>query len=113
MSREEQRQNRHRRVRGKIFGTKDKPRLSVYRSLKHLNAQLIDDENGSTMASASDLKLAKKGDKKAMALMVGQELAKKAQAVGISEVVFDRGGFKYQGRIAEVARGAREGGLKF
>lgn len=100
------------RVRGKIFGTPRKPRLSVFRSGKHIYAQLIDDKKGETLASASDLDL-KTGTKIDKAGVVGGELAKKALKLKIKKVVFDRGGYKYHGRVKAVAEGARKGGLRF
>lgn len=108
---------RHKRIRARIFGTKIKPRLSVYKSLKHIYAQLIDDEKGKTLLSASDLESGKKGRKKMrkieLAKEVGRILGQKAQEVKIKKVVFDRGGFKYSGRIKALAEGAREKGLEF
>lgn len=102
---------KHKKVRKKIIGTKDKPRLAVFRSSQHIYAQLIDDSQNKTLISASDLK--ETGTKKEKALKVGKNLAGKALKHKIKTVVFDRGGFLYQGRISELARGAREGGLKF
>jgi large subunit ribosomal protein L18 len=105
---------RKRRIRAKISGTAKIPRLNVYRSLKHLFAQLIDDTAGKTLVSASDFEIkAKKGKKSDKAKEVGLLIAKKALDKKISEVVFDRAGFKYHGRVKAVADGAREGGLKF
>lgn len=109
------RTRRHKRVRAKIFGTKERPRLSVYRSNKHIFLQLIDDENGKTILSASDheVKLNKKGIKKTdKAHEAGRRVAEKAQAKNIKTAVFDRGGYKYHGRVKKAAEGAREGGLK-
>lgn len=106
------RERRRARVRGKIFGTKRRPRLSVFRSGKHISAQLIDDEKGETLASASDLGL-KGGAKTERAQAVGEELAKRALKLKIKKIVFDRGGYRYHGRIKAVAEGARKGGLKF
>ncbi|MBI2600057.1 50S ribosomal protein L18 [Candidatus Daviesbacteria bacterium] len=103
---------KHLKVRKKINGTKEKPRLSVFRSDKHIYAQIIDDQTGKTLAAKSDLKL-KKTSKKELSFTVGKNLAEKAKKLKIVSVVFDRGGFLYQGRIAELAKGAREGGLKF
>jgi large subunit ribosomal protein L18 len=99
------------RVRAKFFGTAEKPRLSVFKSLKHVSAQLINDEQGKTMVSFNDAKM--KGKKIENAKKVGQEIAKLALAKGIKECVFDRGRFKYHGIIKELAEGAREGGLQF
>jgi large subunit ribosomal protein L18 len=109
------RARRQRRVRAKVKGTADKPRLSVYRSLGHIYAQLIDDQAGKTLASASDLELGKdaKGKKSDVSKEVGKAIAEKAKKKGVETVVFDRNGFAYTGRIAALAEGAREGGLKF
>lgn len=96
---------RHRRVRAIIKGTKERPRLSVFRSNKYIYAQLIDDAKGATLLSA-------KGVKKA-ALKIGESLAKKALEKGIKKVVFDRGGYKYHGQVRALAEGARGGGLEF
>jgi large subunit ribosomal protein L18 len=102
---------RHRRVRKKVSGTPERPRLAVYRSNRHVYAQLIDDTSGRTLASAAT---SGNGDKPvALAKKVGSEIAEKAKAQGISRAVFDRGGFMYHGRIQAVAEGAREGGLEF
>ena len=107
--------NRHRRVRGKISGTPERPRLNVFRSAKHIYAQLIDDVNGVTLVSAStmDKDFSGNGGNKEAAATVGKKIATKAVAKGISEVVFDRSGYIYHGRVKELAEGAREGGLKF
>ncbi len=107
--------NRHRRVRGKISGTPERPRLNVFRSAKHIYAQLIDDVAGVTLASASsmDKDFEGFGGNKDAAKKVGNAIAKRALEKGISEVVFDRGGYIYHGRVKELAEGAREGGLKF
>lgn len=106
---------RHRRVRAKIFGTVDRPRLSVYRSNKHLFLQLIDDEKRKTILGVSDKHIKiKKGQKKSdLAYETGKLLAKKAVGKHIKKAVFDRGGYNYHGRVRQVAEGAREGGLKF
>lgn len=106
---------RHKRVRGKIFGTAQRPRLCVYRSLANIYAQIIDDENGKTLASASSLEkeFSQYGGNKEAAKLVGAAVAKKALESGITEVVFDRGGYVYHGRIEALAEGAREAGLKF
>lgn len=110
----ENRGRRHGRVRAKVCGTAEKPRLSVFRSAEHIYAQLIDDEKGITLASESDLKMKKEKKTKAgIAKEVGNSLAKKAKKAGITAAVFDRGGFKYHGRVKAVADGAREGGLSF
>ena len=104
------RYRRHRRVKTKIFGKKEKPRLYVFRSQKHIYAQIIDDEKGKTMVSASDLEMKKVKEK---AKEVGKLIAKKAKDLKIEKVIFDRGGYKYHGRVRALAEGAREGGLKF
>lgn len=103
---------KHTKIRRKVFGTNEKPRLSVFRSGKHIYAQIIDDSAGKTLVAESDLKMEKlqKGQK---AYEVGKQLAAKAAKLKIKKVVFDRGGFLYHGRIAEVSKGAREGGLEF
>ena len=117
-SRNDSRVKRHERVRKNLYGTPERPRLCVYRSNKNISAQVIDDVNGVTLAAASSLdkelkaELANGGNKDA-AKMVGEALAKRALAKGIEEVCFDRGGFLYHGRVAALAEGAREGGLKF
>ena len=103
---------RHRRVRKKVLGTAERPRLAVYRSNRHIYAQLIDDFAGATLLSASTVKEANGGDPKARAKAVGTEIATKAKKAGIERVVFDRGGFRYHGRVQAVAEGAREGGLE-
>ena len=106
--------SRHKRVRGKIFGSVERPRLAVFRSLNHIYAQLIDDNKKETIVSASDNELKdKKGKKSETAKAVGALLAKKAIAKKVSVVVFDRGGNKYHGRVKALADGAREKGLKF
>jgi large subunit ribosomal protein L18 len=110
------REKRKRRIRQKVFGHTERPRLSVYRSLNHIYAQVIDDATGKTVAAASTLSPELKdgkGKKSERAKEVGKLLAKKCQSVQIAAVVFDRNGFNYHGRIAAVAEGAREGGLKF
>jgi large subunit ribosomal protein L18 len=100
------------RVKGHIKRVSTLPRISVYKSLKYIYAQLIDDATQKTLASCSSLQLQSTGDKKARAHAVGLELAKRAKEQGVEAVVFDRGKFKYHGRIAAVAEGLREGGLK-
>jgi len=112
------RRRRHIRVRKRIAGTAQRPRLAVFRSLNHIYAQIIDDNLGHTLASACDLEAelreARNGKKKSeMAELVGQTIARRALAKGITAVVFDRGGFKYHGRVKAVAEGARKGGLSF
>lgn len=109
----EARLRRHKRVRSKISGTPECPRLNVFRSGKHIYAQIIDDVNGVTLCSASSLKGVEDGGNKEGARKVGSMIAEAAKAGGISEVVFDRGGYIYHGRVKELAEGAREGGLKF
>lgn len=114
----EARLRRHVRVREKVSGNSSRPRLCVYRSLNHIYAQVIDDVQGQTLCAAStldaDLKKDTKGKKKsAEAAMVGTLIAKRAKDKGIGQVAFDRGGFKYQGRVKALADAARKGGLKF
>lgn len=111
----EQRLKRHRRVRAKISGTPERPRLNVFRSNKHIYAQLIDDVNGVTLAAAStmDKGFEGNGGNKDAARKVGQTIGKLAVEKNIAEVVFDRGGYLYHGRVKELADGARESGLKF
>jgi large subunit ribosomal protein L18 len=104
---------RHKRVRARIIGTAEHPRLSVFRSNKHIFLQLIDDSKGKTLVSASDFKIKKKINKTEKAKEAGRELAKSANAKKIKTAVFDRGGYKYHGRIKAAAEGAREEGLKF
>ena len=109
------RERRHRRIRGKVAGTAGRPRLAVFRSNKGIFAQLVDDENGRTIAGMSWLGLKKsfKGTKTEQAAEVGKTLAESAKKAGIETVVFDRGGYLYHGRVKALADGAREGGLKF
>ncbi len=109
---------RHTRVRAKVQGTPQRPRLSVFRSLSEIYAQLIDDQAGATITAASsidqDLRAKMKGLKKSeQAKLVGKAVAERAKGKGIRAVVFDRGGFKYSGRVKALADGAREGGLEF
>ncbi len=115
--RRESRIRRHRRVRKKIHGTAERPRLAVHRSNKHIVAQVIDDDAGRTIASASsveaDLRAAGAGGSVDAATRVGQLVAERAKAAGVGTVVFDRGGFIYHGRIAALAAAAREAGLEF
>jgi large subunit ribosomal protein L18 len=114
LSTREARLRRHRRVRGKVSGTADRPRLAVFRSNKGVFAQLIDDEGGRTLASASWLdNRSFKGTKTEQAAEVGKTLAANAKKAGISACVFDRGGYLYHGRVKALADGAREGGLEF
>lgn len=110
------RQRRHARLRKKISGTAERPRLAVHRSSRHIHVQLVDDLNGTTLAAASSIEAdvrGVQGDKKAHSVRVGQLIAERAKAAGIDTVVFDRGGYTYGGRIAALADAAREGGLKF
>lgn len=113
-TKKEKRISRHKRVRSKIIGTQEKPRLAVFRSNKYIYAQLIDDEKGNTIAAVNskDLKDSK-GTLKEQAKKVGSAIAESAKKEKIESVVFDRGGFEYAGAIKELAEGAREGGLKF
>ncbi len=106
---------RHKRVRAKVSGTAARPRLVVYRSNANISAQIIDDVAGVTLVAASTLEKGFEvvGANKAAARVVGKTIAEKAAAKGITEVVFDRGGYLYHGRVSELADGAREGGLKF
>ena len=110
-----QRLKRHARVRSKISGTTERPRLAVYRSNANIYAQIIDDIKGVTLCSASSVEKDFEGigSNKEAAKKVGAKIAEKALAAGITEVVFDRGGYIYHGRVSELAEGAREGGLKF
>lgn len=114
-NRKESRVKRHLRVRKKVSGTPEMPRLSVYRSEKNIYAQIIDDTKGITLVSASSLdkELEAVGSNKEGAKLVGEFIAKKAIEKGISKVVFDRGGYIYHGRVKELAEGAREAGLQF
>ena len=110
-----QRLKRHKRVRSKVFGTPERPRLNVFRSGANIYAQIIDDVNGVTLVSANTLEKGFEGatGNAEAAKKVGVTLAERAKAKGIEEVVFDRGGYVYHGRVAALAEGAREGGLKF
>jgi large subunit ribosomal protein L18 len=112
--RDEARQKRHRRLRARIAGTADRPRLAVYRSLNQIYAQVIDDRSGRTLAAASSLEAkdpkAKRSD---AAKIVGAKIAEKAKAAGIEEVIFDRGGYRYHGRVKALADAARSNGLRF
>jgi large subunit ribosomal protein L18 len=114
----EAREKRHGSLRKRISGTAERPRLAIFRSAKHIYAQVIDDDSKKTLVATSDQKLEKtkdqgKEDKKARAKKVGTEIAKKCQEKGIDKVVFDRAGYKYHGRVSALAAGAREAGLKF
>ena len=110
-----QRKKRHKRVRSKVTGTPERPRLNVFRSEKHIYAQVIDDTAGKTLCSASSVekKFKGSGSNKEGAKMVGKLVAERAKAKGIETVVFDRGGYLYHGRVKELADAAREGGLEF
>jgi large subunit ribosomal protein L18 len=105
---------RHQRIRKKISGTADRPRLSVFRSLKHISAQIIDDRTGTTIAAASsnEKEIAPAGNVEG-AKAVGKALAERAKEKGVTSVIFDRGGFRYHGRVASLADAAREAGLEF
>ena len=107
------RSKRHKRVRVHVTGTPERPRLAVFRSLNHIYAQLIDDGESRTLASASTVELKAKGDGVEEAAQVGKSIAAKAKAKGVKSVVFDRGGFLYHGRIKALADAAREAGLEF
>jgi large subunit ribosomal protein L18 len=111
----EARERRHRRIRGKVQGTAERPRLAVFRSNRGISAQLVDDDSARTLAAASWLNLKKsfKGKKTEQAGEVGKLLAANAKKAGIEVVVFDRGGYLYHGRVKALADGAREGGLVF
>ncbi len=110
----EARERRHRRIRGKVAGTSERPRLAVFRSNRGIFAQLIDDENRVTLAAASWLQLKSfSGNKTEQAAEVGKQLAVAAKQAGVSGCVFDRGGYLYHGRVKALADGAREGGLEF
>lgn len=116
LTRAEARERRHRRVRKKIAGTPERPRLCVYKSLRHIYAQLIDDRGGRTLAAASTLDPQLGGSRGCnieSAKAVGRLIAARARERGIDRVVFDRGGYLYHGRVRALADGAREGGLKF
>jgi len=112
------RRKRHQRVRMRIQGTPERPRLNVFRSLKHMRAQVIDDEQGHTLAAASTLEAEMQArlqglSKADQARLVGELVAERALARGIDKVVFDRGGYRYHGRVRSLAEGARSGGLQF
>ena len=110
-TREDRRARRHLRVRKVLSGTVERPRLVVFRSLKHITAQVVDDTTGRTFFTVTDIKFeGKKSDKSAQ---VGRQVAERAKAAGITRVVFDRAGYQYHGRVKAVADGAREGGLEF
>lgn len=113
----ERRTRAHRRLRGRLRGTAERPRLAVFKSLKHIYAQLIDDDAGRTLAQAStvdgELRGGVNGANKAAATAVGKAIAERAKTQGIASVVFDRGGYIYHGKVRAVAEAAREGGLEF
>ncbi len=114
--RRKQRLRRHARLRKKISGTAERPRLVVHRSSRHIHVQLVNDLTGTTLAAASSIEADVRGvdgDKKAHSVRVGQLIAERAKAAGVEAIVFDRGGYTYGGRIAALADAAREGGLKF
>ena len=113
LEKQEKRIRRHKRVKAKIRGTSKKPRLCVFRSANHIYAELIDDEKEKTIASASDLKIKKKEKKLSLASHVGKLIAQKAQEKKIKKVAFDRGGYKYHGRVKALADAARKEGLEF
>lgn len=119
-SRASLRSRRHKRIRKKVFGTSERPRLVVFRSLRNIEGQVVDDHQGRTIVGIStlsgDLKGAGEGDdnaRQARAFAAGKMLAERAKEAGVSSVVFDRGGYKYHGRVQAFAEGAREGGLEF
>jgi len=114
-SKKEQREKRHRKVRAKIYGTKNRPRLCIFKSNKHIYAQIINDDKGFTLVFTSDLEVkdSKKDKKIDLAQKVGKLIANKAKDKKITKVVFDRGGFKYHGRIKTLADEARKQGLQF
>jgi ribosomal protein L18, bacterial type len=111
-TREQQRHRRHLRVRKKVSGTAERPRLVIFRSLKHITAQIVDDVQRRTLLTVSSNAL-ESGKKTAKSLEVGKQIAARAKEAGITRVVFDRAGYKYHGRVKAVADGAREGGLEF
>lgn len=113
VSKEQKRQNRHRRIRSRVSGTAEKPRLVVFRSLNNISVQLIDDQLSKTLFSASTLKDKKKSGSTKNAKEIGLEIAKLAKSKKIEHCVFDRNGYKFHGKVKAVAEGAREGGLKF
>ncbi|WP_029894006.1 50S ribosomal protein L18 [Desulfohalovibrio reitneri] len=117
LTNEQRRKRRKQRIRKKIFGTAERPRMVVFRSNRHIYTQLVDDQNGRTIVSASTLSMAKAGESvkldKDAAVKVGKDVAEKAKANSISQVVFDRNGYKYHGRVKALADSAREAGLEF
>jgi len=113
VTKDERRLKIRKRIRGKVTGTIERPRLTVFRSNKQIYAQVINDAQGMTLCAASSLKIADKVTKKEIAAKVGELIAKNAQEAGIQAVVFDRNGYLYHGRVKELADAARKGGLKF
>lgn len=111
--RERVRRKRHRRVRGRVYGTGERPRLVVHRSLKHIEAQIVDDLAGQTLTGVNSRSLEIEGPKVDQARETGRRIAELAKERGIEKVVFDRGGYLYHGRVRALAEGAREGGLEF
>jgi large subunit ribosomal protein L18 len=117
-ARKEFRKRRHERIRKKLRGTKEKPRLAIFRSLRYIYAQIIDDESGTTIVASSSLEKSfregkEKGTMKEIAKKIGMMIAEKAAQKGIKQIIFDRAGYKYHGRVAALAEGAREAGLEF
>ncbi len=113
VNKQKNRDKRHEKIRARVSGTTKRPRLYVFRSLKHIYAQIIDDSKGVTTVSASERDIKVKGNKTESAFAVGEMIAAKAKEKKIKEVVFDRGGYLYHGRVKALAEGARKGGLKF
>lgn len=113
ISKSNRREKIHTKIRSKIFGTSEKPRMSVFRSNKQIYVQIIDDVNGNTLVSASSKEVKETGNKCDVSKQVGKAIAEKASSKGIENVVFDRGGFLYHGRVKALADAAREAGLKF
>ncbi|MCK4781972.1 50S ribosomal protein L18 [Candidatus Parcubacteria bacterium] len=113
LEKQQKRVKRHKKIRARIKGTKTVPRLSVFRSNKHIYAQLIDDEKGKILITAKDNDVKKKAEKTVIAREIGKLIAEKALEKKIKKIIFDRGGFKYHGRVKALAEGAREGGLQF
>ena len=111
-TREQQRHRRHLRVRKKVAGTPERPRLVIFRSLKHISAQIVDDVAGRTLMTVTSTQL-ESGKKTEKSTEVGKRIAARAKEAGITKVVFDRAGYKYHGRVKAVADGARQGGLEF
>lgn len=107
------RERRHNRVRSVVAGSGDRPRLAIFRSASHIYAQLIDDQDGKTLAASSSLEVKGKSAKADLSTQVGSAIAEKAKAKGITKVVFDRGGYRYHGRVKALAEAARSAGLEF